>query len=171
MPITDMYSEVYRIKTTGVDGYDFEKKYADPIRQIKERSYMSVKKGQKSTATVTERGSFLNDHIKLTQKNPGPGQYPSADHWPKQSKSMHRASDKKTFLDEIIQHAKHEKLPPPGAYNLFKSQKEIDEELKKLAGKKPGEKNKTNYLDEVQYASAAVPGPGNYNPHVIYNMI
>lgn len=67
----------------------------------------------------------------------------------------------------VIEHAKKEKLPAPGQYNLCKSQKEIDAELKKLASKKVEPKTKINYLDEVQYASNNVPGPGNYNPHVL----
>lgn len=83
MPITEMYNQVYRVQTTGIDGYDYEKKYADPLKQMKERSYLSVKKGQKSNATVTQRGSYLIDHIKVTEKYPGPGKYPSADNWPK----------------------------------------------------------------------------------------
>lgn len=89
------------------------------------------------------------------------------DNWPKASKTLREAPKKKTYLDEIIEHAKKEKLPAPGAYNLFKTQKEIDAEMKKLRSKKPGEKVRINYLDEVQYASNDVPGPGNYNPHVI----
>lgn len=71
-----------------------------------------------------------------------------------------------TYLDEIIHQAKKEKLPPPGAYNLFKSDKEIEADLKKFATKRPQERAKTDFLDEVQYASSFIPGPGNYNPHV-----
>lgn len=35
MPVTEMYSTVYRLKTTGIDGYDYEKKYADPVKQMR----------------------------------------------------------------------------------------------------------------------------------------
>lgn len=73
MPIPDMYCQVYKLKTTGIDGYDFEKKYADPMKQIKDRFYLTQKKGQKSRLTATERGSYITDHIKQTRGNPGPG--------------------------------------------------------------------------------------------------
>lgn len=45
LPIGEMYSQVYRLNTSGVDGYDCEKKYVDPLRQIKERQYLTIKKG------------------------------------------------------------------------------------------------------------------------------
>jgi hypothetical protein len=79
---------VYRLKTTGIDGYDYEKKYADPARQIKDRYYLTVKKGQKNIKHVTDRGSYLKDEIRITKNNPAPGQYKSLDQWPKPSKSL-----------------------------------------------------------------------------------
>jgi len=80
---------------------------------------------------------------------------------------MRNPTKKKTYLDEVIEHAKRDKFPAPGHYNLAKSQKEIDAELKKLASKKVEPKTKISYLDEVQFCSNMVPGPGNYNPHVL----
>ncbi len=107
MPVTEMYSQVYRLNTSGVDGYDVEKKYADPLKQMKERYYLTVKKGRKvNNLTVTDRGSYLKDHIKQTEKNPGPGQYKSLESWPQKSKSLAHASKKKTYLDDIIDNAK-----------------------------------------------------------------
>jgi hypothetical protein len=123
MPVREMYTQVYRLKTTGIDGYDFERKYADPAQQIKDRYYLTVKKGQKNNKHVTDRGSYLKDEIRITKNNPPPGQYNSMDEWPKPSKSLREPSKKKTYLDDIIDHAKREKLPAPGQYNLFKSQK------------------------------------------------
>jgi hypothetical protein len=35
MSIPNMYTEVYRLKTDGIEGYDFEKKYQDPTKMIK----------------------------------------------------------------------------------------------------------------------------------------
>jgi hypothetical protein len=35
MSIPNMYGEVFRLKTDGIEGYDFEKKYEDPTRMIK----------------------------------------------------------------------------------------------------------------------------------------
>jgi len=136
MPVKEMYSTVYRLKTTGIDGYDYERSYAAPARQMRERQYASQKKGEKSNRKITARGSYLEDAIKVTKGHPSPGQYPLKDEWPKESKSMRNPSKKKTYLDEVIEHAKREKFPAPGHYNLAKSQKEIDAELKRLASKK-----------------------------------
>jgi hypothetical protein len=106
MPVGEMYSTVFRLKTVGIDGYDFEKKYADPARQVRERAYASQKKGEKSNKHITDRGSYLKDAIKAKKGLPDPGQYPIKDDWPKLSKSLRNVGKKKTYLDEVIEHAK-----------------------------------------------------------------
>ena len=43
---------------------------------------------------------------------------------------------KQTFIDTIINQPKEKKIPGPGAYNLLKTAKEIEDDSKKLKTKK-----------------------------------
>lgn len=61
---------------------------------------------------------------------------------------------------------KKEKKPAPGHYNLFKSDKELQAEKKRLASRKIKYDDKISYLDHVQYEALASPGAGMYNPRV-----
>lgn len=64
---------------------------------------------------------------------------------------MHPASKKITYIDEIFKKEKKQKKPAPGHYNVFKSDKEIEAEKRRLASKKIKYNDKINYLDHVQF--------------------
>lgn len=69
------------------------------------------------------------------------------------------SSRKKTYVDEIIQRAKKERVPAPGQYNRELIDKQFQNK-RNITG------DKITYLDEVQYEADQTPGPGAYNPHV-----
>lgn len=54
---------------------------------------------------------------------PGPGKYQLKMAWPEKSKSLHKEPDRKTYIQELMDHEKKEKKPAPGHYKTFKSQK------------------------------------------------
>lgn len=82
---------------------------------------------------------------------PGPGKYPFTDEWPKKSKSLHPATKKKTFIEELMEKEKKEKKPAPGHYSIVKSQKEIEAEKKVLASRKIKVNDRITFLDHIQY--------------------
>ena len=86
MSIPNMYGEVYRLKTDGIEGYDFEKKYEDPTKMIKERQSQSMR--QHTRPKVPPKGSYLDEVEKESKIKPSPGQYNYPDEWPKKSKSL-----------------------------------------------------------------------------------
>ena len=62
---------------------------------------------------------------------------------------------------------KRNKKPAPGAYNVVKTQKQVEAEKKRMATRRIKEQDRTSYLDGIQYESSIRPGVGNYNPRVI----
>lgn len=97
---------------------------------------------------------------------PGPGvyEYPNSN-WPSKNKnSAKKIGPKKklTYIDEIIEHEKKEKRPAPGQYKLFKDDKEIKEEQKRLRHKKVNYTERRTYLDGIQYEASMTPGVGSY---------
>jgi hypothetical protein len=78
---------------------------------------------------------------------PGPGKYSSELEWPEKSKFKIQYSDKKTYVDEIINKNKKEKGPAPGSYNVVKTMKEVEADKKKLASKKIHHQDRITYLD------------------------
>jgi len=79
-------------------------------------------------------------------------------------KSKIKYGDKKTFIDEISCIPKERRGPGPGAYNLFKTDKQVEDEKKKMKSRKQGGADRLNFLCEMEYLSNTIPGPGNYNP-------
>jgi hypothetical protein len=73
-----------------------------------------------------------------------------------------------TYVDEIIKLNKREKSPAPGQYNIVKTLKEEESEVKRLAAKKIFVPDRISYLDEVQYEANQTPGVGSYNPRVAF---
>ena len=102
MTIPTMYTEVYRLKTAGIEGYDFEKKYEDPTKIIKERQAQSVR----LTKKAPPKDSYLDQVQKEAKNKPSPGQYEVPSEWPKRSKTLRSEGKKKTYLDELISKSK-----------------------------------------------------------------
>jgi hypothetical protein len=164
-------NELYAMSTHkgegGIEGYDFEKKYFDPIKEVQQRELLKVKKGQKDRKHITKRGNYLDDEANLHKIVPGPGKYPLEMEWPEKSKLKINYPDKKTYVDEIVQSEKKEKKPAPGEYNVTKTLEDTEAEKKRLASKKLHYQDRTTYLDGIQYESNQRPGIGNYNPRVL----
>lgn len=70
---------------------------------------------------------------------------------------------KLTYIDELIEKEKKEKTPAPGQYKLFKDDKQIRAQIKKLAHKKTHYTERMTYLDGVQFEADRTPGVGSYN--------
>lgn len=97
---------------------------------------------------------------------PGPGHYIKNEDKGDKSKPKIKYGEKMTYLDEIIKQNKREKTPAPGQYNVVKTLKEEESEVKRLAAKKVTVPDRITYLDEVQYEANLTPGVGSYNPRV-----
>lgn len=92
-------------RTLGIQGYEVIKKYQDPIEQIKQREYLTQKKGLPSKKYLTRRGSFLdNIYVKDPKKYPYPVHYNVVPKWleakPKDAKKGPKI-ERKTFIDDI----------------------------------------------------------------------
>ena len=164
--IPAMYNEINHVTTNGVAGYQIEKKYFDPLKAIEDRENINKRKGQKGRRHVIKRGNYLEDEAKIHKEVPGPGKYTTQQEWPTKSKMKIQYPDRKTYFSQIMKEEKRNKKPAPGAYNLVKTQKEVEAEKKRLASKKIKEQDRTSYLDGIQYESSIRPGVGNYNPRV-----
>jgi hypothetical protein len=100
---------------------------------------------------------------------PGPGKYSRSEQWGEQEhRPKVKYGEKMTYLDEIIKQQKKEKLPAPGHYNVAKTLKEQESEVKKQAARKVKASDRISYLDEVQFEALQTPGVGSYNPRVEY---
>ena len=62
-----------------------------------------------------------------------------------------------------MEREKRQGKPGPGQYKLFKDDKEIKEEKKRLAHRKVSMADRYTYLDAVQYEASTTPGVGYYN--------
>lgn len=71
---------------------------------------MKSRELSKSTGKIkkheTKRGNYLDDASNLVKYIPGPGKYTYQQPWPQKSKSMHPASKKITYIDEIFKKEK-----------------------------------------------------------------
>ena len=105
----------------GIDGYDVPKKYCDPIKIIKEREYLTQKKGQKLKGKIPSK--YYDPKAKET---PSPNQYSVIKPWvakDKRSKSTiakNKTVSKDTYIDLIFKEAKRIKCPGPGSYEPYK---------------------------------------------------
>jgi hypothetical protein len=109
--------------------------------------------------------------MKYAEKFPGPDKYNVAIKWvdPKTKNKPKSAApaNKNTYIDIILREgAKNKGKPGPGQYNIRKTEEQIKKEIQTMKSKKIKGGEKLNYLDEVEYSSNQVPGPGNYNPRV-----
>jgi len=57
-------------------------------------------------------------------------------------------------------------MPAPGFYNVFKSLKEQEQEVKRYSARKIIVEDRKTFLDSVKFDATASPGVGNYNIRV-----
>ena len=142
MSIEEMWRITRKANTVwGFEGYEVPRKYEDPIRQIQEREYAKMReKPGKSKAKfhVTKRGCFLDEDFNQAKGKPGPNSYNVAIRWanPADKERKVRPTAKNSYIDQIERQAKLRAIPGVGSYNLIKSDKEVEQELKELK-KKP----------------------------------
>lgn len=142
LSIADIYNLSTKSHDTfGIDGYDTPKIYQDPIKVIKDREMLKVKKGQKFKGTVTRRGHYLEDLKKMTF-GPGPAAYttikpvPPLDSKPKKGNNdKMKTISKNTYIDMIFHNAAKRKAPGPGEYNVIRTEEDIKKDLQKLKEK------------------------------------
>lgn len=101
-----MYKVINKLNTKGIEGYDFEKKYCDPLKQVQEREYAKIKKGTKTRKHVTKRGNYLDDEAKMHKLAPGPGHYICKTEWSEKTKSHVKPVDRRTVFAEIMRKEK-----------------------------------------------------------------
>jgi hypothetical protein len=58
-------------------------------------------------------------------------------------------------------------MPAPNSYNITETEAQMQARLDKLHERKVKRTERLSFLDSLQLESTKVPGPGNYNPHVI----
>ena len=98
--LLEMYSIINHIGE-GIQGYQSNKSYEDPLKIVQDRDIFKIKKGQKSSKYLTRRGNYLDSEVSTHKIIPGPGKYPIAMRWSELSKLKIHHADRKTYLDEI----------------------------------------------------------------------
>ncbi|KAL4507088.1 hypothetical protein ABPG72_001881 [Tetrahymena utriculariae] len=175
MPIMEMYNISTRQHAAwGLDGYEVPKKYFDHLKVVQDRNFEEISKSGKATKNnkiVTKRGSYLEDEMKFRGQNPGPQKYDITQKWVsdadiEKGKKLPKNTKKNTFIEQIFLEQQRRGIPGPGKYNILKTDEQVKAEAEKMNKKlKYGERS--NYLQEYEYLSSTLPGPGNYNPRPI----
>jgi Sperm-tail PG-rich repeat len=111
----------------GIEGYEPPKQYLDPKKIAEQRE------NKKTPAPrALKKGDYLTETLKAIKGFPGPNAYNIVKPWfPEDKKGKAppgKVPHKNTFLDQLAK----SKVPGPGAYNLLKSDKEIEEMNNKL---------------------------------------
>lgn len=170
MPVREMF--IYSHKPNnlfGIEGYEVPKKYCDPLKNIKERQYLKQTKGRKI------KGKIPNKYFeRKPQISPAPNTYNITKAWVPENKEKRSKStmdksrnlSKHSYIDQIFIEAKRIKSPGPGYYNPYKEMFSKNEVKGKQ--KNGADLEKPNFLCESEYIGALLPGPGEYNPKVIY---
>lgn len=164
MPIKEMYDISTRQNAAwGIEGYEVPRDYLDSKRLAEIKEKKEVKPAPRALA----KGDYLTETLRATKGIPGPNSYNIIKPWfpvDKIKKDAPKVGNKNTFLDQIAKN----KTPGPGAYDLRKSDKQIEEEKKVLASKNKSTKSeRVFFLSEVEYVANMYPGPGMYNPREI----
>ena len=118
-------------------------KYEDPLKQVLERKYLEDPKSVPSSRYITKRGFYMDYHIKVVKELPPPDSHPPADPWDqannKKKSKLHKLDkslSKRSYLDDIANEQKRRGIPAPGAYDLYKSQEQLEKEKDELKTKK-----------------------------------
>ncbi|CAD8056738.1 unnamed protein product [Paramecium primaurelia] len=159
-----IYSIVYKTDS-GIEGYAIPRFYHDPAEMMRNRDLLKqIEKKQAHKRYETKKGSYLDDYTKMFKSYPSPLQY--------QSYSIQKVPDKNvkypnrlTLFDQLQKEQKRINNPPVGAYNIEKTQEQIEKELKVLKTRKVKALQRPDPYEDAMAHSIMVPGPGNYNPH------
>jgi len=164
IPVREMYDISMRHNAAwGIEGYEVPKQYPD-ARKLQE---VRENKEKKKAPRALKSQSYLTEAVRFAKDVPGP-QYDIVKPWAPENKNKappKNVPNRQTYIDQITLEQKRRPIPGPGAYQIRKTDKQIDEETKAMKSKsKKTAAERVFYLSEAEYASNLVPGPGNYNP-------
>jgi len=166
IPIRDMYNISMRQNAGwGIEGYEVPKQYPDA------RKLQEVREGKEKKKAPRElkKADYLTEAVRFAKDIPGP-QYEIVKPWAVENKNKappKNVANRKTYIDLITQEQKLRPIPGPGAYQIRKTDKQIEEETKAMKSKsKKAAGERVFFLSECEYASNLVPGPGNFNPRM-----
>ena len=149
--------------------------HIDYQKQIHDRKYSDWKhkpRQGKFKATCKHKPSYMDEHIKPFLSTPSPDKYKMKEGFDmskikKNSESLKKTEKKvgkNTYLESIELSQKKFKHPGVGKYDLLK--RPYEDKHVNLKPKNPP--IKFHQLDDVKTIGAAIPGAGNYNPHVVF---
>jgi hypothetical protein len=130
------YEEVWRLSKRinhwGIEGYEAPRFYQDPLKQMKDRDNVNIKKGQKDKRYVCKKGHYLEDLDKMYRYIPSPNTYKTTTDWVNEKNRDRKIKhpDRQTFLDVVVKSAKSNKFPGPAEYYKTKTDAEIKKEQK-----------------------------------------
>jgi len=166
IPIKELYDISMRQNSGwGIEGYQVPKQYPD-IRKLQEIRENKEKKKAPRELKLTD---YLTEAVRFAKDVPGP-QYDIVKPWADEKKAKPAPKvvpNRHTYIDLITLEQKRRPLPGPGTYQIRKTDKQIEEEVKAMKAKsKKTAADRINFLCEYEYASNLVPGPGNFNPRL-----
>jgi hypothetical protein len=166
IPIKEMYDISMRQNAAwGIEGYQVPKQYPD-VRKLQE---VREGKEKKKAPRELKKQDYLTEAVRYAKDIPGP-QYDIVKPWAIENKAKappKNVPNRHTYIDLITLEQKRRPMPGPGAYQLRKTDKQIEEETKAMKSKsKKATDERVFYLSECEYASNLVPGPGNFNPRM-----
>jgi hypothetical protein len=92
---------------------------------------------EKPKTYVTKRGHFMDDLVKSKNFIPGhkynieTSLLEGAGKEEKKPKEVDKKTKRNTYIDQLIREQELRYIPGPGAHNIIKTDKQIEEELKK----------------------------------------
>lgn len=132
-------------RTWGLEFYEVNKVYEDPVKIKEERLRMSGSPGKK--VYVTKKGHYLDSMLRMN-KIPGPGTYKMPNAWADGSQAKKRmTSERKTYLDWIFCVEKKNKYPAPNVYNVVETEEDKKVRLAKMSKKASTSCTKLNFID------------------------
>lgn len=115
------------------------------------RKYESTRLASETKKSPTKKGSYLDDTIKYSC-SPGPARIINHNldksnvqlEWARANKQLVKHSDRKTYIDEINQHAKKRNSPSPNQYSVTMKWPLESRKITHVS-------EKTNFLDNFEY--------------------
>lgn len=132
-------------RTWGLEAYEVNKVYEDPIKLKEERLRQSGSPGKK--VYITKKGHYLDNLLRMN-KIPGPGTYKFPNAWLDNSGAKKRmTSERKTYLDWIFSTEKKNNYPAPNVYDVVETEEEKKARLAKMNKKNSTSCTKLNFID------------------------
>ncbi len=148
----------------------------DPKREILRREladYKNKPRQGKFKVKTKPKICYFDELAKVTSDLPPPSQYKTEGNLLRRSKSMsikkilvNLKTSKRTFLDEIETFNAKFKSPGVGKFDLTKYTEIGKKKYSPLKGSST--KVKYNNFDDAIKLAAELPGPGEFNPHVLF---